>query len=251
MKYHRVKYAAGLFVVAFFMTFSAIDSRASAGLCASTTSCTLIFSEGNTGSGFGTGSFGALELQLSGNTVSITVDLADGFELVKTGFPGSIGFVDSLGGGLTIDGFSSIVYSGSLSDASQDLHFDGFGYADDAAATSGPHARNGLNTVSFTVSGFGLTDVNQLLNPFGGPAGQSPVYFAADVFNANANGPGAGNTGLIAVTGSPVPVPEPSSLAILGTTLIALGLLASSRGRRNITASGKTRSTLPGYLRHE
>lgn len=59
------------------------------------------------------------------------------------------------------------------------------------------------------------------------------MYFVA-VFNANANEPGAGNTGLIAVTDPPVPVPEPSSLAILGTTLIAVGLLGSSRGRRNI-----------------
>jgi len=199
---------------------------AAASLCSSSTSCTLVFSEGNTGSEFGSGNFGTLDLELSGNTVTVSIDLADGFQLVNTGFPGSIGFVDSLGGGLSIGGFSSSLYSGSLSDASDDLHFDGFGYANDAAGNSGPHAGNGLNSFSFTVSGAGLSDVNELLNQFAGPAGQAPVYFVADVYNTNATGSGVGNTGLIAITGpgSPVPVPEPSGLAVFGTALIVLGL---------------------------
>jgi hypothetical protein len=204
---------------------------AAASLCSSSTSCTLVFTEGNTGSGFGSGNFGTLDLELSGNTVTINIDLADGFQLVNTGFPGSIGFVDSLGGGLSIGGFSSSLYSGSLSDASDDLHFDGFGYANDAAGSSGPHAGNGLNSFSFTVSGAGLSDVNELVNEFAGPAGQAPVYFVADVYNTNATGSGSGNTGLIAVTGrgSPVPVPEPSGLALFGTGLVALGLAARRR----------------------
>ena len=108
---------------------------------------------------------------------------------------------------------------------SNDLHFDGFGYSNDAAAISGPHAGGGVNILSFTVSGLGLADVNDLLNPFGGPAGQGPVYFVADVYNTNSTGPGAGSTGLVAVTGSSVPVPEPGSLAIFGAALIGLGLV--------------------------
>ena len=205
---------------------------AAASLCSSSTSCTLVFSEGNTGSGFGSGNFGTLDLELSGNTVTVNIDLADGFQLVKTGFPGSIGFVDSLGGGVSMGGFSSSLYSGSLSDAPDDLHFDGFGYANDAVGSSGPHAGNGLNSFSFAVSGAGLSDVNELVNEFAGPAGQAPVYFVADVYNTNATGSsGAGNTGLVAVTGpgSPVPVPEPSGLALFGTGLIALGLASRRR----------------------
>src|SRR5206468_1469330 len=101
-----------------------ISAPASADLCASTTNCTLNFTQGNAGSGFGSGSFGTLNLSLSGSTVTVTIDLANGFFVVNTGFPGSAGFSDSLGGGLTIGNFSSAAYSGSISDATSDLHFD-------------------------------------------------------------------------------------------------------------------------------
>jgi hypothetical protein len=56
------------------------------------------------------------------------VDLANGFLIINTGFPGSFGFVDSLGGGLTIGNFSSAAYSGATSNATNDQHFDGFGF---------------------------------------------------------------------------------------------------------------------------
>jgi PEP-CTERM motif-containing protein len=231
MKKQAAIYATVILATALTMNDSSRNA-ALANLCSSTTSCTLVLSEGNTGSGFGTGNFGTVDLELSGNSVTINIDLADGFQLVKTGFPGSIGFVDDLGGGLTIGGFSSSLYSGSLSDASTGLHFDGFGYASNAAATSGPNAGSGLNSLSFNVAGSGLVDVNELLQPFGGPAGQGPVYFVADIYNANPSGPGAGNTGLVAVTGSPTSVPEPGSLAVFGASLVALGLMPRRSRRR-------------------
>src|SRR5713101_8146077 len=82
---------------------------ASAGICASSTDCTLTLNTGNSSSGFGTGNFGTVHLALDTTThvATVTVDLAGGFLIINTGFPGSFGFEDALGGGLTIGNFSS------------------------------------------------------------------------------------------------------------------------------------------------
>jgi hypothetical protein len=174
-------------------------------------------------------------LSLSGNTVTITVDLANGFTVVNTGFPGSFGFSDSLGGGLTIGGFSSAAYSGGSSHATSDQHFDGFGFFNDAAATTGPSAGNAAaqNVVSFTVSRAGLNDVEQLLNLANPLGGDGTAYFVVDVFNSNTSGPGAGQTGLVAVTsGGGGDVPEPQTLALIG-----LGFLSVAFARRRQRAA--------------
>jgi hypothetical protein len=202
----------------------AIPSPAFAGLCASTTDCTLTLNTGNSGSGFGTGNFGTVHLVLNTTThiAAVTVDLANGFFIIDTGFPGSFGFADALGGGLTIGNFSSAAYGGSISDATNDQHFDGFGFVNDVGATTGPSAgsASALNVVSFDVSkGSNLTDVNQLLNLANPAGGDGPAYFIVDAIDRNTSGPGAGNSGLLAVSAgdtSNTPVPEPTSLAQFG-----------------------------------
>jgi hypothetical protein len=209
-------------------------SPASADLCVSTTSCVLALTQGNAGSGFGTGNFGTVDLERSGTTVTITVSLASGFKIIDTGFPGSFGFGDNLGGGLTIGGFSAPGYSGGISSATNNQHFDGFGFTNDVGATTGPSAgdSNAVGTVSFTVSGAGLTDVEDLVNLFNPAGGDGPAVFVVDAFNSNTSGPGAGKTGLISATTVNTPVPEPGSLAMFGTTLLLLGGIGYIMRRR-------------------
>jgi hypothetical protein len=217
-----------------------VSNLSAATVCANATDCLLTLSQGNSSSGFGAGEFGTVHLTLNTTTDVATIDvtLASGFTIIKTGFPGSFGFADSLGGGLTIGNFSSALYSGAISNATNDQHFDGFGFSNDAAATTAPHAGGGLNDVSFTVSkGTSLTDVNDLLNLFNPAGGDGPAYFVVDAFNSNTSGPGAGNTGLLSVAGSGnvSGVPEPSTGLGMLTGLGLLGWIARRRGNTAIS----------------
>jgi hypothetical protein len=162
--------------------------------------------------------------------VTVTIDLAGGFFLIGTGFPGAAGFADSLGGGLTINNFSSAAYSGFLSDATNDLHFDGFGFSNDAAGTTAPSAgsASAVNVLSFDVFKAGLNDVEQLLNLFSPAGGDGSAIFVVDVINRNTSGPGAGQTGLISGTGTTTRVPEPATYTRLATPSSVISRRAKS-----------------------
>ncbi len=197
-------------------------------LCPDPTNCTLVLDVSNTSSGIGSGDFGTVNLALNSvtNTITVTIAMDPGWLLVNTGAgAGTVGF-DSLGGGtnnlsgLTISDISSSQFSGYKSDATNDLHFNGFGYANNAVGLTGPSAgKSTTNTLSFVVSdGTLLTDVNQLVNPF--VSGSPLVYFTVDIFDPYAGA--KGTTGLVGADGRLAGVPEPATAALLAIGGIVL-----------------------------
>ncbi len=216
---HLTIISAAVFVALVVMTAPASAST----VCVNTTDCTLEFTQGNAGSGFGTGDFGTLNLDITAtNLITVTVSLTS-MDIIGTGFPGSFGFTDSLSGTPTIGGFSSSLYSGSTTDTTEGLHFDGFGDFSDAAATTGPHNGSGLDSVSFTVTQTGLNNVNDLLNLSSG-GGDGQPDFVVDA------GIACGSTGLIGVFNGSTAVPEPSYTFLL----VVVGVVVWVAQRRKI-----------------
>lgn len=197
---------------------------ASAALCVNTTDCTLQFTQGNSSSSIGTGDFGTLRLQLSSNVVTATIDLADNFYIIGTGFPAAIGFNDTVGGALSVGAFTSPVYYAGYSDTDSgsgkcppDFQFNGFGCFGNAAATTAPSpgSVNALNVLSFTIQkGASISNVNQLL-ALSTQSGEGPAYWVVDVVKRDAQGNNI-TTGLIAITGTVVPEPGFYGLLSLG-----------------------------------
>jgi hypothetical protein len=216
-----------------------VPGQALAGFCSATT-CSLTLTNSNF---LGTGTFGTVTLGLSSHVVTVNVNLANEYRIISTGFPGAIGFADSLGGGSTMSNFQASgglppsLYSDSQSlspsdcqtpSKKDDCHWDGFGSANNAAFMNKLNRALSFQQLSFTVSnGPSITDVHQLLQQFSGGQ-RGPAYFVVDGCLWDAKKLSCNGTGLFAATAIPGgldPTPEPASLAILASGLVALGFL--------------------------
>ena len=226
------------FGAALLIGSSAGADRAHAGVC-SATSCTLNFTQGNTNSGIGSSQpndpFGSVTLSLDStqaNTVDVSISLQSSFGLINTGFPNgsitsyAVGFSDTLGIVLSFSAIAPSTYSGGVSDTTQKLKFDGFGYVNNAVASTSLGNTQGSSTLSFDVTGAGLTDVRDLVKASSGGGDGYPA-FIIDVYDTTLN-----TTGLLGAfySSSPVvtsasPVPEPETMTLFGLGLISLGLV--------------------------
>jgi hypothetical protein len=173
--------------------------------------------------GCGKSPFGTVVLQQVGaNTVKVTVNLSTGYSLIETGLNT---FVFDVAGSATIAGLTS-GYAAAMP-APGVYHQDGFGdfpYAIECTGCGNGGSAPLGSTLTFTVTETGLTPAGFISN---GTTKGTPAVFSADVLAPN------GNTGPVGTDIPNAQAPEPASMALFGTGLLAIGAFVRKRFNSN------------------
>lgn len=169
------------------------------------------------------------------NTVTISVNLLSGWQMVSTGFDVDFGFNLAGNPTITYSAFGTNWHplsnpeAATFADANSGLHMDGTGYFEygllcgSATVACGPGASNPVpGPFTATISAAGLSTSSFEQNANG-------EYFAIDLLGPN------GNTG--AVDASLASVPEPSTVILYGLGLTMLIVGQKWRKSREISAN--------------
>jgi PEP-CTERM motif-containing protein len=166
--------------------------------------------------GCGTSPFGTVELQQGTDSVLVTVKLLNGDQFINSGLHA---FTFDVGGAATI-AVSTTGFTADAPPPSGPYHQDGFGdfpYAIECGTACGPGGSSpGGSTLIFTVNEAGLTVSSFVSN--------GSAFFTADILGTTGH---TGPVGAIAAT------PEPASMLLFGTGLLAIGTVV----RRRLTAA--------------